>query len=167
MDFVMRNRWTGRSAVFDAKTTTLNFQDLAPAYQNSPQLIGYSIVLDQIVGASQSEYDVCYFSGKLGSGNGFSPEIKPYFFPKTLQDRLQWFISLGMDVNHLKEMASLGIYPMRGESCIQFMRPCKHFGVCQLHSFDQPAVEEPDLQEYQFVYQLEDVISDHVRRIQE
>jgi hypothetical protein len=165
MDFVMRNRWTGRSAVFDAKTTTLNFQDLAPAYQNSPQLIGYSIVLDQIVGASQSEYDVCYFSGKLGSGNGFSPEIKPYFFPKTLQDRLQWFISLGMDVNHLKEMASLGIYPMRGESCIQFMRPCKHFGVCQLHSFDQPASEEPDLQEYQFVYQLEDVIADHIKRI--
>lgn len=166
MDVVMRNRYTGRGAVFDAKTTGLKLLDLSPVYQNSPQLIGYSIVLDQIMGEDQSEYDVCYLSGKLGSGNGFQPEIKPYFFSKTLQDRLQWFISLGMDINHLKEMASLNIYPMRGESCLQYMRPCKHFGVCQLQNFDRPVEdEEPDTQEYQFIYQLDAVIADHIRRI--
>lgn len=166
MDFAMRNKYTGKAGVFDAKTTGLNLTNLAPLYQNSPQLIGYSIVLDQIAGEDQSEYEVCYFSGKLGSGNGFTPEIKPYYFSKTLQDRLHWFISLGMDINHLKEMSSLNIYPMRGDSCLQYNKPCKHFGVCQLQSLDRMIENEaPDLEKYQFVYQLDAVIADHIRRI--
>lgn len=166
MDVAMKNRYTGKGGVFDAKTTGLKLLDLSPVYQNSPQLIGYSIILDQIMGEEQSEYDVCYLSGKLGSGNGFQPEIKPYFFAKTLQDRLHWFISLGMDINHLKEMASLNIYPMRGDSCLQYRKPCKHFGVCQLQSLDRMIENEaPDLEKYQFVYQLDAVIADHIRRI--
>lgn len=167
IDVAMKNRWTGRGAVFDAKTTSLNLYDLSPLYQNSPQLVGYSTVLDQILGEAYSEYDVCYLSGQLGAGNGFSPIIKTYTFPKTLQDRLHWFISLGMDVNHLKEMAQLNIYPQRGESCLQFMRPCKHFGTCTLFEFDQEADGEPDTTEYQFTYDLDKVIEDHLRRIKE
>lgn len=166
MDAAMRNLWTGKRAVFDAKTTGLQLLNLSPVYQNSPQLIGYSIVLDQIVGEELAEWDVNYFVGQLGSGNGFTPIIKPYTFTKTLQDRLRWFISLGMDVNHLKEMAALNIYPMRGDSCLQYNKPCSFFGTCQLQSFDEPAVDEPDEVEYQFIYNLNDVIADHIRRIQ-
>lgn len=165
VDVVLRNKYTGRYAVLDVKTTGLNLLDLSPVYQNSPQCIGYSIVLDQIVGSELADYDVFYFAGKLGSGNGFSPEIKPYIFSKNLQDRLHWFISLGMDVNHLKEMASLNIYPQRGDNCLQFNKPCKHFGVCQLFGLDRPAEEQEEEEEYQFVFQLDKVIEDHLRRI--
>lgn len=165
MDVAMRNLWTGKYGVFDAKSTALQLHDLSPVYQNSPQLIGYSIVLDQIVGESLADWEVCYLAGQLGSGNGFSPTIKPYYFTKTLQDRLHWFISLGMDVNHLKEMASLNIYPMRGDACLQFNRPCFYFGTCQLQNFDAPAAEEPDTNIYQFTYELDAVIEDHIRRI--
>lgn len=166
MDIAMRNKWTGKAGVFDAKTTALNLLDLSPIYQNSPQLVGYSIILDQIMGEDQAEYDVGYFSGQIGSGNGFSPTIKLYNFNKTLQDRLQWFISLGMDINHLKEMASLNIYPMRGDSCLQYNRPCIQFGTCHLHSFDrQIENEEEDTNIYDFTYQLEEVIANHIERI--
>lgn len=166
MDVAMRNLWTGKYGVFDAKSTSLALHDLSPVYQNSPQLIGYSIVLDQIVGESLADWEVCYLSGQLGSGNGFSPTIKPYYYTKNLQDRLHWFISLGMDVNHLKEMASLNIYPMRGDACLQYNRPCFYFGTCQLQNFDTPAAEEaPDTNIYQFTYNLDDVIADHIRRI--
>lgn len=165
MDLVLRNRWTGRHAVVDAKSTGLKLLDLSPVYQNSPQGIGYSIVLDQIVGEDLAEYDVFYFSGQLGSGDGFQPVIKPYIFPKTLQDRLHWFISLGMDVNHLKEMQSLGIYPQRGDSCLQYNKPCKHFGTCTLVGFDREAEIVEDTEEYQFHFKLDTLIENHIARI--
>lgn len=166
IDLVLRNRWTGRYAVVDAKSTGLKLFDLSPVYQNSPQGIGYSIVLDQIVGEELAEYDVFYFSGQLGSGNGFEPNIKPLVYPKTLQDRLHWFISLGLDVNHLKEMKNLGIYPQRGHNCLQFMKPCKHFGTCSLVGLDREAEEQEDDETYQFSFKLDELIENHLRRIQ-
>lgn len=165
LDFVLRNKYTGRIAAFDAKSTALQLHDLSPIYQNSAQLVGYSIVLDQIVGEELSDYDVFYFSGQLGSGNGFSPVIKPYQFSKTLQDRLHWFISLGMDVKHIKEMAELGIYPQRGDNCLQYNRPCKHFGTCNLFGLDRPAETVEDPVTYSFTYSLDEVIANHIRRI--
>lgn len=165
VDVVLRNRWTGRVAVLDVKSTTLALYDLSPIYQNSNQCLSYSIVLDKIVGEQKAEYDVFYFVGQLGSGNGFSPTIKPYIFSKTLNDRLDWFISLGLDVKHIEEMLELGVFPKRGDSCLQYNRPCKHFGTCQLHSFDRMDEVEEDLTEYQFVFQLEDLVADHIARI--
>jgi hypothetical protein len=167
IDAVLRNKFTGKVAAFDAKTTALKLFDLSPVYQNSPQLIGYSVVLDQAVGEALSDYDVFYLSGQLGSGNGFSPTVKPYAFSKTLQDRLHWFISLGLDVKHLTEMKELGIYPQRGDNCLQYNRPCKHFGTCQLFGFDEPAADVPDETQYTFTFDLNTIIEDHIRRIAE
>lgn len=165
IDLVLRNRWTGRHAVVDAKSTGLKLFDLSPVYQNSPQGIGYSIVLDQIVGEELAEYDVAYFSGQLGSGNGFEPAVKFLVYPKTLQDRLQWFISLGLDVNHLREMASLGIYPQRGHNCLQYNKPCKNFGTCSLVGFDREVEQVEDTEEYQFRFSLDTLVENHLRRI--
>lgn len=165
VDVVLKNRFTGRYAVLDLKTTALKLFDLSPIYQNSDQCLGYSIVLDKIVGESLAETDVLYLVAQLGSGSGFEPIIKPYTFPKTLHDRLDWFISVGMDVKHLNEMLELGIFPKRGSACLQYNRPCKHFGTCQLHSFDRMDEIEEDKNEYQFTFELEELIEDHIKRI--
>ncbi len=61
IDLVLRNRFTGRYAVLDFKTTGMALLVLDPLYQNSGQLIAYSIVLDEIVGPELSYYDVIYF----------------------------------------------------------------------------------------------------------
>ena len=167
VDLVLQNKWNKKIAVTDVKTTAMNLLDLSPMYMNSPQGIGYSIVLDQIVGESLSEYDVFYFVGQMNSKNPYNPTIKHYQFSKTLQDRLNWFIALGMDVNHLEEMASLSIYPQRGSNCMQYNKACKHFGVCGLQTLDRIADVEEDKNEYQFVFNLEDIIDDHVKRISE
>lgn len=166
IDLVLKNKYTGKVAVLDAKTTSLTLFDLSPVYQNSDQCIGYSIIIDKIVGEEQAEYDVLYLVGRLGSGNGFSPEIKLYTFHKTLQDRLQWFISLGMDVNHLIEMKALNIYPQRGDSCLQYNRPCPHFGTCNLHTLDIPVEQEEDTETYQFSFDIDDLVEDHINRIE-
>lgn len=165
IDLVLHNRFTNMYAVWDAKTTGLNLLDLAPLYQNSAQLIGYSIVLDSIVGEDYTEYAVQYFVGQIGATDGFKPTIVPLIFEKTLKDRLNFFIMLGMDIERLKLMQQVNIYPQRGGACLRFNKPCFHFTTCGLHALDIPAKEEPDEIEYQFVFNLEDIVKNHMKRI--
>lgn len=163
IDAVLKNRYNGLHVVFECKTTGLAIFDLSPLYQNSGQALGYSIALDKITGKKLASYGVLYFVCQLGKD--FTPKIQVFEWKKTLADRLNWFISLGLDVKHLVEMATLGVYPKRGESCLQYNRPCKYFGVCALHSVDVPKVIEQDIIEYQFIYKLDDLIEDHITRI--
>lgn len=171
IDVVLRHKVTGHLAVLEVKSTGLALVDLSPVYKNSGQALGYSIVLDAVAGAEQSEYKVTYLVGQLGRDVwGESTQCKILTFGKTLLDRLNWFMALSLDVAHLHEMAELGIYPKRGGNCLQFMKPCPHFGVCGIHAADKVREipeEEKDTIEYQFVYQLDDLIEDHIRRIQE
>lgn len=165
IDLVLHNKYTDMYAVWDAKTTGLNLTDLTPLYQNSAQLIGYSIVLDGIVGKEYTEYAVQYFVGQIGATDGFKPAIVPLIFEKTLKDRLNFFITLGMDIERLKLMQQTAIYPQRGASCLRFNKPCFYFTTCGLHALDIPKQEEPDEVEYQFVFNLEDIVQDHMERI--
>ena len=163
VDIILKNRWTGRYAVGEIKTTALKILDLSPIYQNSGQALGYSIILDSIVGEDQSDYDLLYFVGRVNEKH--EHEFKTFPFPKTLVDRLNWFIALGFDVQRLHTMLEHNVFPMRGSSCLQYMRPCKHFGTCSLHSLDKYKEEEEDLIVYDFVFDLDQVISDHLKRI--
>jgi PD-(D/E)XK nuclease superfamily len=165
VDIVLKNKWDGRYAIMENKTTGLNLISLDALYQNSGQALGYSIVLDKIVGEEQTDYTVLYFAGQLGSGNGFQPVIHTLPYPKNLNDRLNWFISLGMDVERLHRMLELNVFPLRGKSCLNYMRPCSHLGTCSLHALDQYKVEEEDTIVYDFVYNLDEVIEDHLRRV--
>jgi hypothetical protein len=163
MDIVLKNVLTGKYLVLDAKTTGLKLKELDPLYKNSGQLIGYSIVLDAIVGEEVAEYDVAYLVGQMT--DTFMPEVKLLRYSKSLLDRLNWFISLGLDIERLERMKELNVYPMRGGSCLQFNRACRHFGTCQLHSQDvhKPLVE--DIIEYDFYFNLQELIDNHVQRI--
>jgi hypothetical protein len=165
IDVVLRNRWTNRYAVLDAKTTGLKLFDVDPLYKNSTQLIGYSTAIDQIVGQEQAEYDVLYLVGQLPEDTGFFPKIHTLTYAKKLSDRLDFFISLGLDVERLARMLELNSFPRRGGNCLQFFKPCREFGTCHLHAaeFYQDADEE-DI-EYDFRFSLDDVITDHVARI--
>jgi len=163
MDVVLRNRWDGTCVVVDAKSTALQLLDLSPVYQNSGQGLSYSIVLDRIVGEKLSNYAVGYFVAQLGKD--FKCEVKPLIFSKTLLDRLNWFIQLGMDIKRLEFAEEMGFYPRRGGACLKYNRPCKHFGVCTLSSMDIPRKREEDTIEYDFVFDLEDLIDDHILRI--
>lgn len=166
VDVVLKNRWNGRYAILENKTTGLDLYDIDPLYKNSGQALGYSIVLDRIAGMESSEYDVLYLVGQLKSktNGGFSPLVSIREYPKTLQDRLNWFIGLGMDVNRLEQMLGLNVFPMRGKSCMQYMRPCKHFGTCGMQMLDRYKEVEEDKIEYQFVYSLQDLIESHLER---
>lgn len=167
VDVVLKNRWNGRYAILENKTTGIGLHDIDPMYKNSGQALGYSIVLDKIAGEEHAEYDVMYLVGQINtrSDSGkFSPKVHVKTYPKTLQHRLNWFISLGMDVARLEQMLELQVFPMRGKSCLQFMRPCKHFGTCSLQTLDQYRDIPEDTTDYQFVYSLPQLIESHIHR---
>jgi len=163
VDVVLRNRWTGRYAPLDAKSTALMLDDLDPMFRNSPQVLGYSIVLDRIAGEALTEYDLLYLVAKIfPTPFKFTVETKTY--PKTLQDRLQWLLTLALDIQRIHSMQEHGIFPLRGDRCIQYMKPCRHFGTCTLHSLDRPKEDFIDEFEYQFHFVLDEVVVDYLER---
>lgn len=163
IDVVIKNRYSGQHMVFECKTTGLALHDLSPMYKNSGQALGYSITLDRITGSQLSSYGVFYFVAQLGKA--YMPVIHTFEWTKTLMDRLNWFVTLGLDVGRLEKMAQMNIYPERGDSCLQYNRPCKYFGICGLHSLDTPKIIPEDLIEYEFVYNMDDLVQDHLARI--
>lgn len=163
IDVALRNRYDGRGIVFDAKSTGMQLLDLSPLYQNSGQVLGYSIGLDKIMGEKKSQYAVGYFVAQMGKD--FSMRIHPLVYQKTLLDRLNWFITLGGDIKRLELAKELGFYPRRGDACLKYNRPCRHFGVCTLSAHDTPRTLEEDDKEYDFVFDLDELIDDHLQRI--
>ena len=172
VDVCLQNLWTGKYAVLDAKTTGMNILDLDPLYKNSNQTVGYSILLDAIVGKDLAEYDVLYFIGRLGSGTGFEPSIEIKTYPKTLHDRLDWFLSIGLDVERLKRMITLNTFPKREKGCLYYNKPCIFFSTCNLYALDTYKTDEQlsklgliEGEEFQFTFHMDELIKSHLERI--
>lgn len=165
IDFILKNRFTSKYGVVEIKTTALQLLDLDPVYKNSGQAVGYSIVLDKIAGEEQAEYDVIYIIGQIGGKMGFDPTIHIKTFHKTLQDRLNWFLTIGVDVDRLTKLLALNFFPQRGQSCLKWNKACIHFGTCGLHSLDRPKIQEVDTIDYMYVYDINEIIESHIARI--
>lgn len=164
IDIVLLHRKEKFYAVFECKTTGFNHTDLTPLYRYSGQALGYSIILDQIAGAEQTDFTTLYFVCRDHPKN-FIPDIYTFPFKKTLLDRFKWFMTLGMDLNHLNSMMELDMFPLRKKGCVSYGRVCPHFGFCHMTAGDKPRAIPEDTNTYQFVYNLQDVIEDHVKRI--
>jgi len=163
IDLILRHKWTKQFCVFEVKHTGLAVHDLSPLYANSGQALGYSVALDKIVGEEVSSYDVVYFVGQLDRDYGSKIHVLP--FGKTLLDRLNWFISLGLDVKRIEMMRELGSFPKRGDSCMKYNRPCFHFSTCNLSLSEKEKEREEDTIQYDFTFDLNELIEDHVRRV--
>lgn len=170
IDAVLRNRFTGRYYVLECKSTGLMLENLAPLYCNSGQALGYSIALDRIAGQPLDDFGVIYLVGQLMK-SPVEDRIKILPFEKTYRDRLNWFLSLGLDTERLQRMAELNVYPQRGDSCLKFNKPCPEFGTCGLTTLDYPYVEsekeklEREAKEAKLpVYSLDELIAMHLNR---
>lgn len=165
VDLVLKHRISGQMVALDVKTTGLELEDLSPLYKNSAQLVGYSIVIDAIAGEDKATYDVIYFVCK--TGRGYNPSILVLTYRKKLLDRLNWLVTLSLDIEKLKMMEAINVYPSRGQGCLKYNRPCKYFGSCQFHSQDRLKVIPKDDIEYDFYYKIADLITDYSQRVKD
>lgn len=132
IDLVLRNRRTGRIAIGEIKTSGYANPDEA-SYRNSGQALGYSLVLDQIVGA-EADYDVMYFTYS-------APSEEWHFMPfaKTVAHKLEWVQDRLIDSGHLQQYMSMQHFPKNGANCLQFNRRCQFYGQCDLVSKEKIA----------------------------
>lgn len=159
VDAVLQHKVTGAVVVLECKTHSGN--TLNPAqFKNSAQAIGYSIVLDVIFPAL-SAYDVLYLVYRTKDR-----EFEQLRFAKSYLQRALWIQELLLDVESIRMYDTVGVFPMRGESCVgKFNRECQYLQVCTL-STERLAKPEPEIADtirgttIPQVYQIELTVAD-------
>ena len=166
LDAALRHRVTGKFATLEVKTTATGNVNEA-VYRNSNQGIGYSLVLDALASSidlpQDQTFDVMYLV--YTSAN---MEWIQFKFPYTHTRRAIWLADTLTDVQHIAEYAERGHFPARGESCFDYFKQCKWFGVCDLSDDvligKNPKVilDKPD--DYPLVFTVDDIINSQIAR---
>lgn len=166
IDVLLRNKDTGKLAVWEGKTTGFENVDEA-MYGNSNQALGYSVVVDAIakeIGSDGTEYEVLYivYSSK-------SREFQLLPFGKSRSQRAEWLQDTLLDHASLETYKRIGFYPKRGESCIsRYGFRCNWYGNCTMRNNSLfPGVELKTLEDVNvasiesldFVFKLDDLVA--------
>jgi hypothetical protein len=125
VDAVLKHKVTGKILVLECKTSSSNTLH-ATQYKNSSQAVGYSVVLD-VIAPEISSYEVLYLV-YLTKDMAY----ETLQFTKTYLQRATWIQELLLDVETIKLYQNTGVYPMRGESCMDFFRDCEYLNQCTL-----------------------------------
>lgn len=162
VDVVLRHKTTGAIMVLEVKTSSSTAQ---PAmYKNSGQALGYSVVLD-ILFPKLSSYTVLYLVYETKEY-----QFKELPFEKSLLQKALWLQELLIDCERIEHYESYDIYPMYGESCFDFYRPCEYFSLCTLstRNLTKPLSTkvldqiELDVAKYQFTVDFYDLVEAQV-----
>jgi len=125
VDVVLQHKTSGKVMILELKTSSTT--NLNPTtYKNSAQGIGYSVILD-VICPDITSYDVLYLVYLTKDMN-----YEQLTFPKTYLQRATWIQELLLDIETIKLYESVGVYPMRGESCNSFFRDCEYLNQCTL-----------------------------------
>lgn len=161
VDAVLRHTVTGKVLVLELKTTSLKFVNPA-TYKNSAQAIGYSIVLD-FIAPDVSSYEVLYLVYMTKS-----MEYESLVFTKSFLQRALWIRELLLDIELVKMYETAGIFPMRGQNCLQYGRECSYYGTCTLSTelLAQPVPEHEKVEQYQIELTLAQLIESQMSKME-
>lgn len=161
LDMLLLDRDKKELIVYEGKTTG-SYNVHEATYKHSGQSLGYSVVVDTIAKmlglTDSSSYSVKYCVYKTTS---YEWEIFP--FKKSHHQRALWIRNIMLDVQYIEERAAEQYFPMRGESCFDFFRPCPYFGFCEMSNeviFRGKEIELVKDKEgkYTFKYSLKELI---------
>lgn len=165
IDLILRNVRTGRIAIGENKTSGYSNPDEA-SYRNSGQALGYSIVLDSLVG-ELADYDVLYLVY-----SATSQEWQCFPFAKSVAKKLEWMQDRLFDMGHIKQYFQMQHFPQDGASCLLFNRRCQFFGQCDLVDKEKmaalPELGGPEEVEVaypvDFYFKMEDIVKVQMER---
>jgi hypothetical protein len=159
LDALLVDKMRNELLVLECKTT--KNREVHPAmYENSSQGLGYSLISDAISKAlgtrMEGQFKVHYCVFKTGE-----MEWQPMPFTKSHTDRALWIQDMLNDKNRVVEYHKNGYFPMHGETCYDFFRPCPHFGTCKskyLVDMDEVVEKKDEPSKYAFSYSIEQII---------
>lgn len=170
LDILLIDTYLGELIPYEGKTT--KFKTVHEAvYKNSGQALGYSLITDAVAAslglATKSSFDVIYSIFKSSS-----MEWEQQKFRKSHSQRAKWIKNLLVDNFHISNYAEADYFPMHGENCFDFFRPCGAFGVCELENKallggQEPRVIIDDPSKYQFHFSLEEIIKAQFEKFEE
>lgn len=163
IDAVMVDHFKKVIVVLECKTT--KFSKLHEAiYKHSSQALGYSLIIDMIVeglgGELDSSYTVYYPVYKTSA-----MEWEVFDFVKTHTNRANWIKNILIDKRHIIEYSEDDHFPMRGEFCYNYFRPCPHFGICEMKVSSlcrNPVLKVDAPGKFQFEFKLADIIANQL-----
>lgn len=156
--------------VYEGKTTKSTSLHQA-AYKNSGQALGYSLIIDAII-ARLGLPEVGAFKVLYSIYKTKSYEWEKFDFPKTRTQRALWIRNILFNMQHIREYAEAQYFPMHGESCLAFFRPCNWFEICEMSNEtmfgeELPAVKVDDPNKYQFHFDLQELIDAQIAKQEE
>jgi hypothetical protein len=167
VDIVMRHRFTGAYLVVDIKSTGSTYVNPAK-YAHSTQALGYSVVMDHVA-PGQSQYEVMYYEYSTTTGKF----VDHVFMIGNLQ-RAIWIRDLLLDIQVMKLYDSYSEWPMHGESCLSYNRPCQFLDICTMSTAslcgtekeerDGAEIDSRALADYDIVCSLQDLIESQLER---
>lgn len=125
VDVILKHKVTGAIRVLECKTTSAT-QVNPNTYRNSSQAIGYSIVLD-VIFPQLGNYEVLYL---VYSTKTYDYELIP--FSKSHTQKAMWIQELLLDVEIIKLYDKVDVWPMNGNSCLEWFRECEYLQTCTL-----------------------------------
>lgn len=168
MDALLRHRETGEFAVWEGKTTGSNRVHEA-MYKNSAQGLGYSVVVDAIA-VSLGEKPGQNYKVIYGVYKSSQMEWELLEFRKTFTQRAMWIKTLLLDIKRIGDYVEADFFPLQGESCYDYFKPCQYFEVCEMSDKNLigPIEEVPVIDrieeeaKYEFKFSLDEIIEAQV-----
>jgi len=163
VDFILKNKETGELKLNEMKSDG-GFLKTEARYKNSDQSTSYALLLDHIA-PDQNHFWVdypVYYSA--------SQEWEIYSFAKGLMEKARWLKTLMRDIKAMRECEEENYWPMRGQSCFAYNRPCQYFEACNLKDeflISSPKIlsqklEEEETQDWKFKVDLETVLKNYL-----
>lgn len=167
IDAVLLNKMRGELLVIENKTT--KFTKVHEAmFKNSGQALGYGLIIDAITHILKlketSSYRVVYPVYMTGN-----MEWTTLPFSKNFTSRALWIKNILDDKATVIRHAEEGYFPMYGESCYEFFRPCSYFGTCEysnsiLLGGKEVVERKEEATKYDFEFTIEELIETQIAK---
>lgn len=134
IDFVMRHVRTGAIGTFDLKTTIIDPDMAEPEYKFSGQQIGYSNVVQAMLGELQGGFMVHYIAAHFMGNDPPYVQLLPLNMTQDLIDDY-WMSKLDR-MNRIKVYAEYGWFPRTNGGCHGYGHRCAFFDICPSRDYD-------------------------------
>lgn len=170
LDLLLVDTYLSELIPYEGKTTKFHTVHEA-VFKNSGQALGYSLVTDAVAASlgldTKSSFNVIYSIYKSSK-----MEWEQQKFPKSHAQRASWIKNILIDNQQIADFAKMNYFPMHGENCYDFFKPCPVFGVCELPNEALLGGKEAEVivdreGKYTFKFSLEEIIKAQYEKYEE
>lgn len=166
VDILLQHKYTKKFAVIECKTT--KFKNVHEAqFKNSGQGLGYSLVVDAIssklnLPAAES-FDVIYLVWSTSAN-----EWEEITINHSHMDRANWLRNILFDIERIQVFDEASVFPMHGESCYSYFRPCEFYEICTMSDqnlmLDKAKIIVDDPKKIMFNFTLDELIKAQIEK---